>query len=112
MAVGIAQSADRHFPGRSRSRSEHIMTESSQQMNRRVFLGKSAAAVAASAVFPRTALSYENIVGANGRISLAHIGIGNRGGELDEIVSKLKRTHNVEMTVVCDLWKSNREKAV
>jgi len=88
------------------------MTESSQQMNRRVFLGKSAAAVAASAVFPRTALSYENIVGANGRISLAHIGIGNRGGELDEIVSKLKGTHNVEMTVVCDLWKSNREKAV
>lgn len=88
------------------------MTESSQQMNRRVFLGKSAAAVAASAVFPRTALSYENIVGANDRISLAHIGIGNRGGELDEIVSKLKGTHNVEMTVVCDLWKSNREKAV
>ena len=88
------------------------MTESSQQMNRRAFLGKSAAVIAGSAVLPRTALSYENIAGANDRISLAHIGIGNRGRELDEIASKLKDTHNVEMTVVCDLWKSNREKAV
>jgi predicted dehydrogenase len=81
-------------------------------MNRRAFLGKSAAVIAGSAVLPRTALSYENIAGANDRISLAHIGIGNRGRELDEIASKLKDTHNVEMTVVCDLWKSNREKAV
>jgi len=87
------------------------MTESSQQMNRRAFLGKSAAVIAGSAVLPRTALSYDNIVGANDRISLAHIGIGNRGGELDEIASKLKDAHNVEMTVVCDLWKRNREKA-
>ena len=87
------------------------MTDSSQPMNRRDFLGKSAAVIAGGAVLPRTALSYENILGANDRISLGHIGIGNRGGELDEIVSKLKPSHNVEMTVVCDLWKGNREKA-
>src|SRR5208337_5359910 len=51
-------------------------------------------------------------VGANDRVSLAHIGIGSRGGELDWIVSRLKAQHNVEMTAVCDLWKVNREKAV
>ena len=81
-------------------------------VNRREFLGKSAAAVAAGAVLPHTALSYSRIPGANDRISLAHVGIGNRGRDLDQIASKLKSSHNVEMTAVCDLWKVNREKAV
>jgi predicted dehydrogenase len=80
-------------------------------MNRRDFLSKSAVAIAGSAVLPRTAASYEKTLGANDRISLGHIGIGNRGGELDQIASQLKSTHNVEMTAVCDLWKNNREKA-
>ncbi len=88
------------------------MSDSSQGMNRRSFLGKSAAVIASGVVLPRTALSYENIVGANDRISLGHVGIGNRGGDLDLIASKLKSSHNVEMTAVCDLWKLNREKAV
>ena len=86
------------------------MTESSQ-INRRAFLGKSAAVIAGGVVLPRTALSYGNIVGANDRISLGHIGIGSRGGDLDLIASKLKSSHHVEMTAVCDLWKVNREKA-
>ena len=81
-------------------------------VNRREFLGKSAAAVAAGAVLPHTALSYSRIPGANDRISLAHVGIGSRGRDLDLIASKLKSSHNVEMTAVCDLWKVNREKAV
>jgi predicted dehydrogenase len=81
------------------------------QMNRRKFLGNSAAVLAAGAVLPRTALSYENIKGANDRISLGHVGIGNRGEELDLIASKLKSSHKVEMTAVCDLWSVNREKA-
>ena len=50
-------------------------------------------------------------VGANDRISLGHIGIGSRGGDLDSIASKLKSSHHVEMTAVCDLWKVNRAKA-
>ena len=79
-------------------------------MNRRAFLGKSATVIA-GVVLPRTALSYENIVGANDRISLGHVGIGNRGGDLDLIASKLKSSHHVEMTAVCDLWKVNREQA-
>ena len=81
-------------------------------INRREFLEKSAAAVAVGAVLPRTALSYSRTIGANDRISLGHVGIGNRGRDLDLIASKLKSSHNVEMTAVCDLWKVNREKAV
>jgi predicted dehydrogenase len=87
------------------------MSDSSQAMNRRAFLSKSAAVIAGGAVLPRTALSYENIAGANDRISLGHVGIGSRGGDLDLIASKLKSSHHVEMTAVCDLWKVNREKA-
>jgi predicted dehydrogenase len=86
------------------------MSESSQRVNRRVFLSTSAAVIAGAAV-PGTALSYGNILGANERISLGHIGIGSRGGDLTLIVSKLKSSHHVEMTAVCDLWKVNREKA-
>jgi len=37
-----------------------------------------------------TALSYARIAGANERISLGHIGIGNRGRELDGIVAYSK----------------------
>ena len=81
-------------------------------MNRRNFLSQSAAVIAGAAVLPRTASSYENIVGANDRISLGHVGIGDRGDDLGLIVSKLKSSHQVEMVAVCDLWKVNREKAV
>ena len=87
------------------------MSESSS-INRRTFLEKSAAALAGSAILPRTALSYERIYGANDRISLGHIGIGSRGSDLDLIASKLKSSHHVEMIAVCDLWTFNRDKAV
>ena len=81
-------------------------------MNRRDFIGRSAAAIAGSMTVSGSALSYSRIIGANDRISLGHIGIGNRGSELDMIASKLKSSHNVEMSAVCDLWRVNREKAV
>jgi predicted dehydrogenase len=81
-------------------------------LNRRDFLGKSAAAIAGSMILPRTALSYQRTIGANDRISVGHIGIGSRGRDLDLIASKVRSSHNVEMTAVCDLWTVNREKAV
>src|SRR5215471_19863534 len=58
-----------------------------------------------------TALSYARIRGANERISLGHIGIGNRGRELASVAASLKDEHNVEMTAVCDLWSVNRDRA-
>ena len=72
-------------------------------MKRREFLAGAAAAT--------SALSYGRILGANDRISLAQIGIGRRGRELAGVAAGLKDAHKVEMTAVCDLWKTNRERA-
>jgi predicted dehydrogenase len=58
-----------------------------------------------------SALSYGRVSGANDRISLGHIGVGNRGRELAGIAAHLRHSHNVEMNAVCDLWKTNRERA-
>ena len=81
-----------------------------EKISRRSFLNRGAAAVGAATV-ASTAISYSRIAGANDRISLGHIGIGNRGRELDWIAGQLKNKHNAELTAVCDLWKVNREKA-
>src|SRR6266545_2572065 len=78
-----------------------------EQPTRRTFLN-SAATLAATAT---TALSYSRVRGANERIALGHIGLGQRGTGLAWIAAQLKDKHNVEMTAVCDLWKVNREKA-
>ncbi len=86
-------------------------SDQASAIDRRTFLSRSARMAAGTAI-GTTALSYSRILGANDRISLGHIGIGNRGRGLDSIVAKLKGTHNVEMTAVCDLWSVNREKAV
>jgi predicted dehydrogenase len=88
------------------------MKDSTQNLDRRAFLSKSAAAIAGGSALAQSALSYSKILGANDRISLCHAGIGSRGSELDLIVSKVAATHNVEMNAVCDLWSMNREKAV
>src|SRR6266700_3579177 len=88
------------------------MNTSDSKINRREFLQKSAVVVTASATLSTTALSYARIVGANERISLGHIGIGNRGRELDGIAAVLKETKNAEVTAVCDLWTRNLEQAV
>jgi predicted dehydrogenase len=82
-----------------------------KKITRRSFLNRSGR-IAAGTAIGTTALSYQRILGANDRISLGHIGVGNRGSELDWVVGQLKGKHNVEMTAVCDLWKANREKAV
>ena len=87
------------------------MGRAAGDMNRRAFLSKTATVIAGSAAFGSTALSYARIIGANDRISLGHIGIGSRGNDLVEIAGRLKISHNVDMTAVCDLWSVNRDKA-
>src|SRR5206468_12365973 len=69
------------------------------------------ALIGGAAIAP-TASSYSRILGANERISLAHIGAGSRGQELAWVVAQHKARHNVEMTAVCDLWRLHRERAV
>src|SRR5437667_11535293 len=88
------------------------MDGSDSKINRREFLQKGAAVAAGSAALSSTAVSYSRIAGANDRISLGHIGVGNRGSELDGIVARLKDQKNVEMTAVCDLWSHNLDLAV
>jgi predicted dehydrogenase len=87
------------------------MNDSRKHVDRRAFLGRSAR-ITGGAALTATALSYSRILGANDRISLGHVGVGNRGRGLVQIVGRLRERHNVEMTAVCDLWKVNREKAV
>jgi predicted dehydrogenase len=86
------------------------MSDSGKRIDRRAFLGQSGR-LAGGAALATTARSYGRILGANDRISLGHIGIGNRGRELAQIAGTLKSSHNVEMTAVADLWKVNRERA-
>jgi len=80
------------------------------KLNRRSFINQTAGVVASSA-FASSALSYDRILGANDRIALGHIGIGNRGSGLHMMASRLKDKYNVETVAVCDLWKRNRERA-
>jgi len=85
---------------------------SKRTISRRGFLQRSTTVAATAVAYAGSAGSYNRILGANERISLGHIGVGNRGRELDEIIARLKDKENVEMTAVCDLWKTNRERAV
>ena len=65
------------------------MGDQGGRIDRRSFLGRTAS-LAGGATLATTALSYSRIVGANDRISLGHIGVGNRGRGLAEIAAALK----------------------
>jgi predicted dehydrogenase len=86
------------------------MADESGRIDRRSFLERSAR-VAGGATVATTALSYSRILGANDRIALGHVGIGNRGRQLVQLAAGQKDAHNVEATAVCDLWSVNRERA-
>src|SRR4029453_5996729 len=81
-------------------------------MYRRSFLRQAAGAVTGAAVLTTTARSYARIKGANDRLLLGHVGIGNRGRGLEDILGLLKDHQHVETAAVCDLWTVNRERAV
>jgi len=80
-----------------------------KKLDRRSFLNKTAGVVGTAVA--TSALSYERILGANDRIALGHIGIGNRGTQLHLMTSRLKGKYNVETVAVCDLWTRNRDRA-
>src|SRR5262244_3229059 len=91
------------------TRSKNMQNSDDKKVDRRTFI-QTAGVVAGSAI-ASTALSYGRILGANDRIALGHIGIGNRGSGLHTMASQLKDKYNVETVAVCDLWKTNRERA-
>jgi predicted dehydrogenase len=95
------------------------LSQNEKNITRRTFLNQTTSAAVTAAVLggsktaiPMTALSRGRILGANERISLAHVGVGNRGRGLQIILSNLKDPKNVEIVGVCDLWKVNLERAV
>src|SRR5437773_2613796 len=88
------------------------MDSADSKLNRREFLQKGAAVATGGAAMSSSALSYSRIVGANDRISLGHIGVGNRGRELDGIVAFLNDKKNVEVSAVCDVGTHNLDCAV
>ena len=71
------------------------MDNSDTKLNRREFLQKTAVVAAGSAALSPTALSYSRIAGANDRIAVAQVGVGDRGGELQGMVGALKDSKNV-----------------
>ncbi len=75
------------------------------ELSRRDFLAVSGLAAGVSWGLPRTAF------GANDRISIGLIGTGDRMGAHLGSLSKLSKSHNVEITAVCDVWKPNRMSA-
>src|SRR5256885_5728555 len=87
----------------------NMQNSDDKKVDRRTFI--QAAGVVAGSAIASTALSYDRILGANDRIALGHIGIGNRGSGLHMMASKLKDKYNVETVAVCDLWRNKRERA-
>ena len=86
------------------------MQNLSGRTDRRQFLTQTA--VAGGVMLAGTAMSYARIIGSNDRISIGHIGVGNRGRELDAMLAQLRDSKNAELIAVCDLWKQALEQAV
>ena len=73
----------------------------SHSSSRRSFL-KSSAALG-------TAASYRRVLGANDRLRLGFVGVGNRGTGIANTVAKLiEAGANVEIAAVCDIYQPRR----
>jgi predicted dehydrogenase len=100
---------------------EKSSSKTGGNITRRTFLDRSATIALGAALLggtksqansAQTAVSYGRVLGANDRISLGHVGVGQRGRGLEYILSQLKDSKNVEVTSICDLWKVNLQLAV
>ncbi len=78
------------------------------RLNRREFLKTTAASAAVLSVSP---LVLQGAPGANDRISLGCIGVGDRGSSHVGEILRLAQKENVEITAVCDVWLNNRQAA-
>ena len=92
------------------TRGQCLIHTTTTKLDRRTL--SSTAGVVASSAIASSALSYGRILGANDRIGLGHIGVGNRGSGLHMMTSRLKDQYKVETVAVCDLWTRNRDRAV
>ena len=72
----------------------------SAKINRRKFIGNSAAAVAAFTIIPRHVLGGNGFIAANDRINLGYIGVGKQALGLLEDIGKCKET---TVLAACDV---------
>lgn len=80
-----------------------------KSFTRRDFLGQSSKLAVGSALLPTILTSCSNWKGANDRIVVGHIGVGDRGtNELMNYFLPLREALNI---AVCDTFKSRRESA-
>ncbi|UCD29615.1 MAG: Gfo/Idh/MocA family oxidoreductase, partial [Planctomycetota bacterium] len=56
-----------------------------------------------------TTRSAERVLGANERMSVGVVGLGNRGTQLMSWAYDLSESDNIELTAVCDIWNRRRE---
>lgn len=77
---------------------------------RRKFMAQASAVTAAAMVSARAVVA-ENTRGANERINIGCIGVGNRGSGLMSEVNRFRQENNVQVAGVCDVWKVNLNKA-
>ncbi len=82
------------------------------EITRREFLAATAAGAAGLALTGTGVLAAERVLGANDRLRVGLIGVGDRMGSLMNEFHGLKDSLNCELVAVCDIWKPNREKAV
>ncbi len=75
---------------------------------RKVTAGSAGVAVGSSAM-GMSARSYRKIIGANDRLNVGIIGLGRRLGAYFQPISK--KENNVELVYLCDVMKSQRERA-
>jgi len=71
-------------------------------------LNRSANIAGALGLVPQTAISQTRILGANERMSLGIVGLGERGTQLMSQVQDLAESDNVMISAVCDIWKQRR----
>ncbi len=79
-------------------------------ISRRQFIGRTAAAAAGATVLGASARSYGRIIGANDRIQIGLLGCGDRSEGHVNMVGMSKKTGNLQVRSVCDIWTYNREK--
>ncbi len=77
-----------------------------QSLTRRRFIKKS---VGAATAFSMTAAVARAVPGANERINIGAIGVGDQGGNLVKQIAGIKDQLNAQVVALCDVWKVNRE---
>lgn len=79
------------------------------EITRRQFLG---AGAASAALLGAGLLAPQSALGANDKLRIGLIGVGDRMGPLMREVRDLSKDMNCQITGVCDIWTVNRDKAV